>query len=350
MVCPEMGHESVAFMGVFDGTVGSFAADFVHAHIAATLIEAQVRLRAAPRPTLVRPGSRPSTAGCAHSHGALMPAASYRSQDFPALQRAEGAPFERLRRLSESVLRETFAAVDKALLRACEERGGLGYASSTGVVALVAHGVLTLAHVGDSKVRGSCAWRACRRRSGPTHRSPLAAQIVLATEISPEEPLCATSLTVDHKPDQEAELRRIERVRAARQIRTGSAPPCAAHSPPPPAPLQAGGCLTYLHGGKPFIRGGDFTQRQALGERPMQLNYSRAFGGKDLKQCDCPPRPPAPRPSPQCVSPQLRPDRGAGRDQHARTAQAPHAAARVGRGVGRAQPGGGGRLRGDRSV
>lgn len=159
MVCPEMGHESVAFMGVFDGTVGSFAADFVHAHIAATLIEAQVRLRAAPRPTLVRPGSRPSTAGCAHSHGALMPAASYRSQDFPALQRAEAAPFERLRRLSESVLRETFAAVDKALLRACEERGGLGYASSTGVVALVAHGVLTLAHVGDSKVRGSCAWR-----------------------------------------------------------------------------------------------------------------------------------------------------------------------------------------------
>lgn len=47
--------------------------------------------------------------------------------------------------------------------------------------------------------------------------------------------------------------------------------------------LQSGGSLAYLHGGKPFIRGGDFTERQARGDRPMQLNYSRAFGGKDLK-------------------------------------------------------------------
>lgn len=47
--------------------------------------------------------------------------------------------------------------------------------------------------------------------------------------------------------------------------------------------VQSGGSLAYLHGGKPFIRGGDFTERQARGERPMQLNYSRAFGGKDLK-------------------------------------------------------------------
>lgn len=46
---------------------------------------------------------------------------------------------------------------------------------------------------------------------------------------------------------------------------------------------QSGGSLAYLHGGKPFIRGGDFTARQAKGDRPMQLNYSRAFGGKDLK-------------------------------------------------------------------
>lgn len=30
-------------------------------------------------------------------------------------------------------------------------------------------------------------------------------------------------------------------------------------------------------------RGGDFHARQKIGERPKQLNYSRAFGGKDLK-------------------------------------------------------------------
>lgn len=31
-------------------------------------------------------------------------------------------------------------------------------------------------------------------------------------------------------------------------------------------------------------RGGDFLPRQANGEHPKQLNYSRAFGGKDLKK------------------------------------------------------------------
>lgn len=46
---------------------------------------------------------------------------------------------------------------------------------------------------------------------------------------------------------------------------------------------RAGGVLVYLHGAKPFLRGGDFLSRQARGERSMQLNYSRAFGGKDLK-------------------------------------------------------------------
>jgi len=62
-------------------------------------------------------------------------------------------------------------------------------------------------------------------------------------------------------------------------------PRCPQPSPflNPRLPPQAGGSLTYLHGGKPFIRGGDFTARQARGDRPMQLNYSRAFGGKDLK-------------------------------------------------------------------
>jgi len=46
---------------------------------------------------------------------------------------------------------------------------------------------------------------------------------------------------------------------------------------------EKGGSLVFLHEGKPYIRGGDFHARQQLGERPKQLNYSRAFGGKDLK-------------------------------------------------------------------
>lgn len=64
------------------------------------------------------------------------------------------------------------------------------------------------------------------------------------------------NLTIEHKPDQPAELERI---------------------------VSMGGSLTYLHGGKPFLRGGDFTERLIRGDRPMQLNYSRAFGAKDLK-------------------------------------------------------------------
>merc|ERR1719446_74901 len=64
--------------------------------------------------------------------------------------------------------------------------------------------------------------------------------------------------TEDHKPDMDNERARIER---------------------------CGGMVERLvnHSNKPFIRGGDFMMRKALGEQPMQLQYSRAFGGKDLK-------------------------------------------------------------------
>jgi hypothetical protein len=41
--------------------------------------------------------------------------------------------------------------------------------------------------------------------------------------------------------------------------------------------------VVYLHGGKPYLRGGDFDSLRTSGERPMQLNYSRAFGGRKLK-------------------------------------------------------------------
>ena len=65
------------------------------------------------------------------------------------------------------------------------------------------------------------------------------------------------------------------------------------HAIPIPTPTQipaerhriesSGGLLVYLHGSKPFLRGGDFAERQSRGERSMQLNYSRAFGGLFLK-------------------------------------------------------------------
>lgn len=46
-------------------------------------------------------------------------------------------------------------------------------------------------------------------------------------------------------------------------------------------------CMHYIFFNSSLIlidgRGGDFHRRQAAGEHPKQLNYSRAFGGKDLK-------------------------------------------------------------------
>jgi len=95
---------------------------------------------------------------------------------------------------------------------------------------LILGDLMTVAHLGDSRV--------ALGRPGPGGA------------------LGGVFLTKDHKPDLPDELRRIE---------------------------ASGGSLTYLHGGKPFLRGGDFADRQAIGDRPMQLNYSRAFGGKDLK-------------------------------------------------------------------
>lgn len=125
-------------------------------------------------------------------------------------------------------MRSAFVNADAALIRMCASKN-LHYASSTGVAAFLWKDLLTVAHIGDSK---ACIakWK--------------------DNDLYPEW------LTVDHKPHMPHELQRIE---------------------------QSGGSLAWLHGNKPYIRGGDFFRRQANGEHPKQLNYSRAFGGKDLK-------------------------------------------------------------------
>lgn len=125
-------------------------------------------------------------------------------------------------------MRETYRKTDEDLLAQCREKR-INYSASTSVTALVTGNVVTIGHLADSR-------------------------IVLGQMKGGR--MTGKMLTKDHKPDQPGELARIE---------------------------AAGGSLTYLHGGKPFIRGGDFVERQARGDRPMQLNYSRAFGAKDLK-------------------------------------------------------------------
>jgi len=126
-------------------------------------------------------------------------------------------------------MKKLFNDVDNSLIEMCAENN-YNYTSCTGITALLWHNLLTISHVGDSK--------ACIAR---LH----------------ENELTTEWLTLDHKPNMPQELSRIE---------------------------QAGGSLVWLHGNKPYIRGGDFFTRQAAGDHPKQLNYSRALGGKDLKK------------------------------------------------------------------
>lgn len=137
--------------------------------------------------------------------------------------------------LLKQTLDELYRSVDDALLQLCSGNKQ-HYATCTSVTVLALGDLLAIGHVGDSR-------------------------IILGKEVV--EPgqmpqLVGEQLTMDHKPDMQDERERIE---------------------------QCGGSVERLpnHQNKPFIRGGDFLMRKALGEQPMQLQYSRAFGAKDLK-------------------------------------------------------------------
>ena len=123
------------------------------------------------------------------------------------------------------------AARDAALVR----EKNRAYSSSTCVAVLLVGTTLGVAHLGDS--------RACIGRPSMDRRGRF---------VDPD----AFFLTNDHKPDSPGEKARI---------------------------MAAGGTVVPLHGGRPYLRGGDFAELQQRGRRPMQLNYSRAFGGLNLK-------------------------------------------------------------------
>eukprot|EP00928_Gymnodinium_smaydae_P018937 TRINITY_DN17215_c0_g3_i5.p2 TRINITY_DN17215_c0_g3~~TRINITY_DN17215_c0_g3_i5.p2 ORF type:complete len:397 (-),score=94.91 TRINITY_DN17215_c0_g3_i5:243-1433(-) len=144
-------------------------------------------------------------------------------------------------RMLQDTMRDLYRSVDDALLARCAQNTQ-HYATCTSVTMLLTQDLLVVSHLGDSRiVLGREA-----EGSSPAGGSRGSRAIV------------GEQLTVDHKPDLAAERARIE---------------------------QCGGMVERLqsHCNKPFIRGGDFLMRKALGEQPMQLQYSRAFGAKDLK-------------------------------------------------------------------
>jgi serine/threonine protein phosphatase PrpC len=130
----------------------------------------------------------------------------------------------------QAAVRDMYRESDAELISLCKI-AGKNYSSTTAVVVIYVTGKIVVSHLGDS--------RACLvHQNGENHWGEF--------------------LTTDHRPDALDERSRIE---------------------------KNGGSVVYLqnHNAKPFIRGGDFTVRKVQGDQPMQLQYSRAFGGKDLK-------------------------------------------------------------------
>jgi serine/threonine protein phosphatase PrpC len=201
VVVPKLFHDEISFCGIFDGTVGPYASDFLMNNITAVLSET-------------------------HELQQLLSI----SRNGVEISKKGGISLQEVAVIIRDGLRKTFLETDARLLEYCDQNAW-HYASSTGVAALLWRNMLTIAHVGDSK--------AC------------------IAKLSNQNKLSVEWLTVDHKPNMPHELRRIQ---------------------------ESGGSLVYLHGNKAYIRGGDFLVRQARGEHPKQLNYSRAFGGKDLKK------------------------------------------------------------------
>ena len=167
VLIPRFFRDDASFCGVFDGTVGDDASEFVGKNIVDFL--------------------------CATEEFSNPDTGVYSSEP------TGGASTDVVAEKIRSAMRQSFLNADQALINMCTEKK-LHYASSTGVSAFLWRNLLTIAHVGDSK--------ACIAKS-------------IGDEIHPEW------LTVDHKPNMPAELKRIE---------------------------SNGGSLAWLHGNKPYIR------------------------------------------------------------------------------------------------
>ena len=188
----------MTFAGVFDGTSGSDASQFASKHFGEYL--------------------------CRTSEMKEVLHLSKQKQPKPNRQMIETAA-----KLLDRGLTKAFKGMDKDFLEICEDKGW-DYVTSTAVTVTLWRNLLTVAHLGDSR---GCIYK----KNAQTGK------------------YVAEWLTVDHKPNNPKELKRIE---------------------------KHGGILAWK-GRKPYMRAGDFLERAKKGEKPKQLNYSRAIGGKNLK-------------------------------------------------------------------
>jgi serine/threonine protein phosphatase PrpC len=153
VLVPKFFRPDCAFCGVFDGTVGDDASEFINTNIVTHLCN-NLNVLADSEENIFNTTNDKAGAGD-----------------------IAGVSDEVAEKLRDG-LRNTFLSADRSLLELCTENK-LHYASSTGVTALLFKNLLTVAHIGDSK--------ACIAR-------------IHNNEIHPEW------LTVDHKPDMPIEV------------------------------------------------------------------------------------------------------------------------------------------------
>lgn len=150
MLIPEFFSSDTMFCGVFDGTVGDDASEYVSKNIT--------------------------------QHLCQIPEISSQEDGIFSITTIDSSTIGSVSTKIRSAIRQTFLNADQALINMCTEKK-LHYASSTGVTVFLRQNLLTVAHIGDSK--------ACIAK-------------VVKDEIFPEW------LTVDHKPNMTHELKRIE--------------------------------------------------------------------------------------------------------------------------------------------
>jgi len=146
---PQFYQPDTSFCGVFDGTVGDDASEFISKNITKFLCETE-EIQDIDK-------------------GIFSLQINPSSIDIASAK-------------IKSALRKAFINSDEALISMCAEHN-LHYASSTGVVVFLRQSLLSVAHIGDSK--------ACIAK-------------VHGHEVQPEW------LTIDHKPNMPHELKRIE--------------------------------------------------------------------------------------------------------------------------------------------
>ena len=181
IIAPDIGgaRGDASMFGVFDGTVGDFAANFVHEAIVDNFCRTKVG------------GARPRGGGAvtAHARARRTSRTCYQlaSPMWRATRRRARRSRARSRRCARAAPRpgahppppadpppprppapphrvQAFLTTDAELIRECAERK-LDYASSTGVAVVITGDLLTVAHVGDSRIGES----ACGRRALFSH-------------------------------------------------------------------------------------------------------------------------------------------------------------------------------------